>query len=280
MAIIVVLFLFFIVFSFLLLPRIKEYLDTLLPAKKNYRGVELKSSGGPAVFLLWFLFYISVSLILFLLRGEFYNELLLFVFILISSFVFGFLDDISSEMGKGFKGHLRLLLGGKISSGILKLFGIGLASLFFYSFFSLSLLDLFLSAALISLCANFFNLLDLRPGRCIKFFLLFDLLLILLFFTHLEFEWWLCEVSLLAPSVFVLWYDLKEKLMLGDSGSNMLGVWIGASTVIYADFLWKVILFVLLLLLNLLSEFTSFTYWIGRISPFRWFDSLGRIEEE
>jgi hypothetical protein len=278
--VIVVLLFFFIIFSFLLLPKIKEYLDTFLPAKKNYRGVELKSSGGAAVFLLWFLFFIPVSLVLFLLRGEIYNELLPFAFILISSFAFGFLDDISSEAGKGFKGHLRLLIEGKISSGILKLFGIGFASLFFYSFFSLSLLDLFLSAALISLCANFFNLLDLRPGRCIKFFLLFDVLLILLLFKYLQFEWWLCEVSLLAPSVFVLWYDLREKLMLGDSGSNMLGVWIGASIVIYTDFLWKLILFALLLLLNLLSEFTSFTYWIGKISPLRWFDSLGRMGEE
>lgn len=280
MAVIIILLFFFTILSFFLLPRIKEHLDTLLPARRNYRGVELKPSGGEALFLLWFLFYIPISFALFLLKGEFYDELPLFAFILISSFIFGFLDDISSEVGKGFKGHLKLLFQGKISSGILKLFGIGFASLFFYSFFRANLLDLFLSAALISLCANFFNLLDLRPGRCIKFFLLFDFLLILLLFTYLNFEWWLCEVSILAPSVFVLWYDLKEKLMLGDSGSNMLGVWIGASIVIYADFLWKVILFVLLLLLNLLSEFTSFTYWIGKISPLRWFDSLGRVEEE
>jgi hypothetical protein len=242
--------------------------------------VELKASGGTATFFLWLLLYIPTSLTFVLLKGHSYTELLLFAFILISSFTFGFLDDISPDIGKGFKGHLKLLFQGRISSGILKIFGIGLTSLLFYSFFTLNLYDLLLSAALISLCANFFNLLDLRPGRCIKFFLLFNFLFILLGLKYLKVEWWICEVLLFSPSVFVLWYDLKEELLLGDSGSNMLGVWIGVSIAIYASFIWKMIFVALLLVLNLSSEFISFTYWIEKIYPLRWFDNLGRVREE
>jgi hypothetical protein len=115
-------------------------------------------------------------------------------------FVLGLVDDLlGSGENTGFKGHLKALMKGRVSTGSLKLFGISLVSLLYvwtsgilafvqgytdtgaprfghqtylanHGVIATTLLVLF-AAASIALTANTANLLDLRPGRTAKAYL-------------------------------------------------------------------------------------------------------------
>jgi hypothetical protein len=115
----------------------------------------------------------------------------------------GLADDLWSGPERGFRGHLRAGL----TTGTLKLVGIPLVGLVRTR--SLS------GALLVGLAANALNQLDTRPGRALKAYLL-------------------AAVPLRAPvgaAVLLAPYDLREVVMLGDSGSNALGAMLGLSSV-------------------------------------------------
>jgi Glycosyl transferase family 2 len=115
----------------------------------------------------------------------------------------GLADDLWSGPERGFSAHLRA--GG--TTGVLKLVAIPLAG--FAATRRLS------GALLIGLAANFLNQLDTRPGRALKAYLL-------------------ASFAIDAPrgiAVLLLPYDLRERTMLGDCGSNALGALLGLSSV-------------------------------------------------
>lgn len=115
----------------------------------------------------------------------------------------GLADDLWSGPERGFLGHLR---SGR-TTGVLKLVGIPLVGLLATRRVS--------GALLVGLAANAVNQLDTRPGRALKAYLLGAL-------------------ALGAPAgsaVLLLPYDLREKTMLGDAGSNALGAMLGLSSV-------------------------------------------------
>ena len=118
---------------------------------------------------------------------------------------------------------------------------------------------------------NFINLLDLRPGRAIKFFILFSLLLI----TMLPFIWiyFLPIFGLIIPYTY---YELKGKVMLGDTGANVLGVILGYCFTLWPSLIGKLILLVSLLILTMISEKYSFTEYIAKVKFLDWLDRLGR----
>ena len=115
----------------------------------------------------------------------------------------GVADDVWSGPERGFRRHLRA---GR-TTGVLKLVGIPLVGLLATRKVS--------GALLVGLGANFLNQLDTRPGRALKAYLVGSLV-----------------VGAPARSaVFLLPYDLREKAMLGDAGSNALGAMLGLSSV-------------------------------------------------
>jgi hypothetical protein len=115
----------------------------------------------------------------------------------------GLADDLWSGPERGFSGHLR---SGR-TTGVLKLVGIPLVGLIATRKVS--------GALLVGLAANAVNQLDTRPGRALKAYLLGALAL----------------GAPAGPAVLLLPYDLREKAMLGDSGSNALGAMLGLSSV-------------------------------------------------
>ena len=74
------------------------------------------------------------------------------------------------------------------------------------------------------LATNVFNLLDLRPGRAIKAFVLLGAGLTL---GSLDARplWSLGLFA--APALVAGLYDLRERAMLGDTGANLLGALAG-----------------------------------------------------
>ena len=160
----------------------------------------------------------------------------------------GFLDDVLGGDERGFRAHLQA----RRTTGTLKLVGIPLAGLLRTR--SLS------GALLFALSANFLNQLDTKPGRALKAYLL-------------------AAVPLGAPvrrAVLLLPYDLRERVMLGDAGSNALGAVLGLKSVgrFHGWGRWAAI--GMLAGLTLLGERTSLGRLIERTPGLRELDHLGR----
>jgi Glycosyl transferase family 2 len=115
----------------------------------------------------------------------------------------GLADDLWSGPERGFHAHLRA----GSTTGVLKLVAIPLAGLLATRKLS--------GALLVGLAANFLNQLDTRPGRALKAYLLGAL----------------AVDAPLGIAVLLCPYDLRERTMLGDGGSNALGALLGLNSV-------------------------------------------------
>lgn len=188
----------------------------------------------------------------------------------------GLLDDLAGDASsKGFAGHLRALGQRRLTTGAVKLFGGGAVAVLVASAGSDERPGRLLAdAALIALAANLANLLDRAPGRVAKAALLAAVPVALAAGV---------DDRLVGPAVIVgataalLWPDLREQLMLGDTGANVLGATLGLSVVLTTAASTRTLVLVVVLALNLASERVSFSRVIDRTPPLRALDRLGRL---
>jgi len=187
----------------------------------------------------------------------------------------GLLDDLAGagESG-GFAGHLGALRHGRFTTGSLKLFGgAAVAIVAVQGPRSDSLGRVLLDAALIALCANAANLFDRAPGRTLKVSLLAFVALAVATGAPAE----LLGVAVaVGAGAGLLWPDLRERLMLGDVGANVLGGVIGLGVVIATAPTTRTLVLLGVLALNLASEGVSFSRVIDRVAPLRALDRVGR----
>lgn len=186
----------------------------------------------------------------------------------------GLVDDLVEDQGsRGFRGHLAALAHGRLTGGAVKLLGGMLTALVVAPLLGPSgrpWWGRLLAAVVIASAANVANLLDLRPGRCLKVFL------------PLWAAGWAAAphlapwaAGLAGAAVAVLPLDLREQGMLGDSGANALGAVVGV--LLAAGPTWLLVLAaVVLLALQAISERVSFTRVIERNRLLRAADQLGR----
>jgi UDP-GlcNAc:undecaprenyl-phosphate GlcNAc-1-phosphate transferase len=191
-------------------------------------------------------------------------------------FALGLYDDITSGHGgeSGFGGHVRALLQGRLTPGMVKAGGGLLLTLTVAALWEFRIADMLLDALILALAANFFNLLDLRPGRAIKvFFVTWIPLAILSWQTPY------LPISTVFAAGAGAWLpaDLREEGMLGDSGANMLGAVVGAGVVLSMSFTPRLVVLGVLTAITLVSERWSLTAIIDRVPPLRWVDGLGRL---
>ena len=189
---------------------------------------------------------------------------------------FGFLglfDDLAGHgHARGFRGHLRALGRGEITSGAIKLAGgvvVALAASALVTDGSIGRMAL--GTATIALAANTANLLDRAPGRTIK--VAFVAFVAVVAATR-------NDSGLAGPAAGVgaafglLPVDLAEDGMLGDTGANPLGAVIGLAVVANTGVVATAIVAGVLLALNLVAEWVSFTSvidgtgWLRRLD--RW----------
>lgn len=181
---------------------------------KNYRGNFLLNSTG--VWLSLLLVLGSLPLLFW------YNSLPILWFVALSISFIGLLDDLFYEKAKGLKGHLLRLKDGVITTGVLKLVFIFIVA------FGLAIVTKreywYIDASLISLLANTENTLDTRPTRALKFYIL-----IFLFVFYFSKERLFRSFAFVFLGVIIAFtpYEKKEVVMLGDAGSNLLGVVLG-----------------------------------------------------
>jgi hypothetical protein len=130
-----------------------------------------------------------------------------------------------------------------------------------------------LAAAVLVLATNVFNLLDLRPGRAAKAFVALGAGLAI-GAGELRTLW---TLGLLAgPALVAGGYDLRERAMLGDTGSNVLGALAGLWLVLSLSSAAQVVSLGVLLAITVYGELRSISELIERTPGLRELDSWGR----
>lgn len=184
----------------------------------------------------------------------------------------GAYDDLAgSGDSRGFKGHLSALARGEVTTGAVKILGIGAAGLVAAVLAGtkrrLTTADLLINGALIAGGANLANLFDLRPGRAIKVGALAALPGTL--------SGSAVVAAPLGAALALLPEDLGERAMLGDAGANALGALLGLSAA-RLNRPARIGLLAGVVALNAASEVVSFTKVIQATPTLRWLDQLGR----
>lgn len=206
------------------------------------------------------------------------EAVLIFLLAVLFFALLGLIDDLlGNRDSRGLKGHFGALFQGRLTTGALKALGGGLGALLL----SLLLLksepwwEILTAALLIALAANTINLMDLRPGRAIKVFYLWFIILLAVYWSKMP----LVLLSPIAGGLLALLpVDLKAKGMLGDTGSNLMGAALGLACAWTMPFTAQLILVVFLLLLHLFTEKYSLTEIIEKNSLLRFLDNLGRAK--
>ena len=79
----------------------------------------------------------------------------------------------------------------------------------------------------------------------------------------------------MGASFGLLGDDLHERLMLGDTGANVIGAVLGLAVVLGSRDSIRLVVMLVLLALNVAAELVSFSRVIDAVPPLRWFDRLG-----
>ncbi|MGH3734728.1 MAG: hypothetical protein ACRDT6_03755, partial [Micromonosporaceae bacterium] len=210
----------------------------------------------------------------------------------------GLYDDVvgqrpDQKTAKGFKGHLAALREGRVTSGLVKIAGIGASALVAASLLrreragvrgggagrsgsgpgadsrSGQLVDLVIDTGLIAGSANLANLFDLRPGRAIKVGLA----------AAAPLGTGANNAMLSGPTgaaSALLPADLDEQVMLGDAGANAWGALLGLAAANRRSRLARAAMLAGVVGLTLASEKVSFTEVIESTPGLRDLDAWGR----
>ncbi|MBE3573951.1 MAG: hypothetical protein IMW99_00605 [Firmicutes bacterium] len=205
----------------------------------------------------------------------------------------GLLDDVRGDRSqRGFKGHFRALLHGRLTTGFVKAAGGYVLALLAVAWAQQNppavpagaapplhgwqsvgqAAACLLDAALVALSANFVNLLDLRPGRAIKGYTLLALLAVgvggqaALPYTLPLFT----AVLAFAPK------DLRAQALLGDAGSNPLGAAVGFAMATVWPPAVRWLFLGLLVAVHVYAEKRSLTAWIDSHPMVAALDRWGR----
>ncbi|MBS4536223.1 hypothetical protein GOQ29_11405 [Clostridium sp. D2Q-14] len=231
----------------------------------NYKELKIPNSMGLSISI--------TQIVLLIFIFVYYNDYNMIIIILCGSLVsfMGILDDFLGNDSKGLKEHLLEFLNGKITTGFLKIILGFISSIFtsylFYNNFCMFFLDVFI----ICLSINTLNLLDVTPGRALKFFYIISLfILILTSYNNYD----VLIIMIIGSSLAYFPLDIKGKSMLGDIGANLLGFYLGVSLII--NNINKFVIVFILLILNLLSEKISLSYIIKNNKILNYIDYLGR----
>jgi UDP-N-acetylmuramyl pentapeptide phosphotransferase/UDP-N-acetylglucosamine-1-phosphate transferase len=267
-----ILFYFFLpaFFSYILINNFLRWDN--VKEKLNYKNRRVKTAGGIVIVLTTLL----MSLISLLWN---YQKDTVFIIISVACMGFiGFLDDMfGNSRAKGFRGHFSLLLKGEISTGALKAFtGLVTSAAIVFMRGYASFLQLVLDTLMITFAINSLNILDLRPGRVCKFFLLFMTILAVYDIYMGPAKSFYHFLPIFVSTAVFFYYDLREYVMMGDTGSNVLGICFGLSMAWILPLEYKIIMAVFLFGLNVAAEKLSLSVIIQKVRLLKLIDDMGR----
>ncbi len=257
--------------TYAIIPLFKNLLIESNILRPNYKKDMIPVSMG----IVFLPMIIINGIILAFFTTEHENLLYLFMFIfgMISMFFAGVLDDIIGNRDvSGLKGHFKSLLKGSLTTGGFKaLFG-GFVGVIISVAISKNLGDIIVNTLIIALSTNLMNLLDLRPGRAIKVYISISTVLFLTLTGYVK-----SLILLIVPNVLAYFnYDLKARAMMGDTGSNVLGISVGMLIVMGCSIKIRIGWLVFLVLIHILTEKYSLTQIIEKNKFLNFIDKLGR----
>jgi len=259
--------------------REPAWLGRIFPVAVNYRGRFVPVWVGvalPTAVALWVGFASLVSLAA---VGHVTRDRRQIVWIAAGCVIVcavGMYDDYRPARTRGLVRQVRLLVHGRVTSGIVKLATIVVAATVVAWAIGEREGRLLLGIPVIAGAANLWNLLDVRPGRALKYFLLADLALVVA-----SRDWpgyFAGAVIVVAAAALAI--DLREVAMLGDAGSNVLGFIVGAGLVGTLPMWGLGLVLAVILALHVLAETVTLSRIIEATPPLRWFDRLGRLRDE
>ena len=247
--------------------------------RANYRDRALPFPFGVLILAAALVALIPLTLLARLASAAvFHPELLPIAVYALGVLALGLLDDTLAgdrqrERSRGWRGHGAAALRGELTTGTLKAAGsLGLA-LLATSYLGLSNGRWLLATAVLVLATNAFNLLDLRPGRATKAFVLLGAGLTI--GSAVVRPLWALGLFA-APALVAGAYDLRERVMLGDTGANLLGALAGLWLVLTLSETGQVIALALLAVMTVYGELRSISALIERTPGLRQLDALGR----
>ncbi len=257
--------------TYLMIPLFKNLLVESNCIRPNYKGEMIPVSMG----IVFLPMIIINGIIVSYFTVNFVNTACLFLFIfgMMAMFFAGIIDDtIGNRDVSGLKGHFKSLFKGTLTTGGFKAIFGGFVGLIISVCISKDIVDIVINTLVIALSTNLMNLFDLRPGRAIKVYLV---IMIVIFATLTGYVQIL--PLLILPNVIAYFnYDLKAKAMMGDTGSNVLGISIGILIALGYTTKVRVSWLVFLVLIHLLTEKFSLTKIIEKNKVLNFIDKLGR----
>ncbi|SED90577.1 hypothetical protein [Ruania alba] len=198
----------------------------------------------------------------------------------------GAVDDLDPDpaAARGFRGHLRALAQGQLTTGGLKLLGISGSAVVAALLLGAGrrdatgpplpwrVLDVLTSGALIAGTANLVNLFDLRPGRGLK-----ATVLIAAPLTAVGGRTGTLAAAATGVVAGAWRTDLAEETMLGDTGANALGALVGCALAAHPRAAVRAGALGVVVTLVAASEKVSFSAVIADTPVLREIDAWGRL---
>jgi UDP-N-acetylmuramyl pentapeptide phosphotransferase/UDP-N-acetylglucosamine-1-phosphate transferase len=260
-----------------LVPLGLRELRELEAVRPNYRGARLPWPAGILIASIGLLSLLALGPLAQLDDGSAtYAQSAPVALYTIGVALLGLLDDLLGGRlaggPRGVRAHARALLGGRISTGVLKGFGASGLALYCTSLLALSDGSWLLASGVLVLATHAFNLLDLRPGRAPKGLVLLGAGLTIAAGPRAAYV----LGAFLGPALVLGVYDLRERALLGDCGASVLGALAGWWLVLTLAPAGMAVALALLAATCLFGELRSISTAVERLPLLRHLDSIGR----
>ncbi len=240
--------------------------------KPNYKGKVIVHGYG-VVSLIW---AVAIYILLMVLFQQARWELPVWTLVIGLFGLLGLADDIWGDAeSRGFKGHLRALVKQhRVTTGLIKAVGgIAVGVTAGLLLWRSSPIHAIAAGIEIALCANVFNLLDLRPGRAGAIFLVAAIALAAT--AHAAWPLWIAII----PAWAVWLRDSRAQVMMGDCGANLIGAALGLGIAAAANMTILLTVTVSLFLITLMCEKFSLSKVIDNNPILRRLDRLTGVRK-
>ena len=248
-------------------------LGRLGPTARNFRGFHLPVNLGIVLVVTVVTTRLLLLLVIGIAGGSLGLSLVWQLGAVVLVFLGGLYDDLQADPVRGVIKQVAMLARGRISPGVVKLvlaLGAGAIAVAAVGGDGTRYL---LGVPMIAGFANLGNLLDVRPGRSIKFFLPIAAVVGALGWPS---QSMLLTAAAVGAAGAVLPADLGERGMLGDGGAYALWVVIGIGLCNAVGTFGLLVALSVVVVLHLVSETMTLSRLIRWLPPLRIIDELGR----